>query len=46
MGSSYAVDTARDFVFPTYREIGVARTLGVDMVAYMATHKAIWHGGL
>jgi 2-oxoisovalerate dehydrogenase E1 component alpha subunit len=46
VGSGYAVDTARDFVFPTYREMGVARTLGVDMVAYMSTHKAIWHGGL
>ena len=46
VGSGYAVDTARDFVFPTYREMGVARTLGVDMVAYMSTHKAVWHGGL
>jgi 2-oxoisovalerate dehydrogenase E1 component alpha subunit len=46
VGSGYAVDTTRDFVFPTYREMGVARTMGVDMVAYMATHKAIWHGGL
>jgi 2-oxoisovalerate dehydrogenase E1 component alpha subunit len=46
VGSGYAVDRTRDFVFPTYREMGVARTLGVDMVAYMSTHKAIWHGGL
>jgi pyruvate dehydrogenase E1 component alpha subunit len=46
VGSGYAVDTTRDFVFPTYREMGVARTLGVDMVAYMSTHKATWHGGL
>jgi pyruvate dehydrogenase E1 component alpha subunit len=46
VGSGYAVDTARDFVFPTYREMGVARTMGVDMVAYMSTHKATWHGGL
>lgn len=46
VGSGYAVDTARDFVFPTYREMGVARTLGVDMVAYLSTHKATWHGGL
>ncbi|MDZ4092565.1 MAG: thiamine pyrophosphate-dependent enzyme, partial [Arthrobacter sp.] len=36
----------RDFVVPTDREMGVARTMGVDMVAYMATHKATWHGGL
>lgn len=46
VGSGYAVDTTRDFVFPTYREMGVARTMGVDMVAYMSTHKATWHGGL
>src|SRR5688572_11683148 len=46
VGSAYAVDTARDFVFPTYREMGVARAMGVDMVEYMSTHKATWHGGL
>ena len=46
VGSGYALDMARDFVFPTYREMGVARTVGVDMVEYMSTHKASWHGGL
>ncbi|WP_246036167.1 thiamine pyrophosphate-dependent enzyme [Sinomonas susongensis] len=46
VGSALAVDTRRDFVFPTYRELGVARACGVDMVEYMATHKATWHGGL
>ena len=46
VGSGFAVDTARDFVFPTYREMGVARAMNVDMVQYMATHKATWHGGL
>jgi 2-oxoisovalerate dehydrogenase E1 component alpha subunit len=46
VGSGYAVDTSRDFVFPTYREMGVARAMGVDMVRYMSTHKASWHGGL
>lgn len=46
VGSGYAVDRARDFVFPTYREMGVARAMHVDMVGYMATHKASWHGGL
>ncbi|MBT2522885.1 thiamine pyrophosphate-dependent enzyme [Arthrobacter sp. ISL-28] len=46
VGSGYAVDTSRDFVFPTYREMGVARTMGVSMVEYMSTHKATWHGGL
>lgn len=46
IGAGAAVDTNRDFVFPTYREMGVAYTLGVNMVEYMSTHKAIWHGGL
>ncbi|MHA7153494.1 thiamine pyrophosphate-dependent enzyme [Arthrobacter sp. TMN-50] len=46
VGSGCAVDIARDFVFPTYREMGVARAMNVDMVQYMATHKATWHGGL
>jgi 2-oxoisovalerate dehydrogenase E1 component alpha subunit len=46
VGSGYAVDTSRDFVFPTYREMGVARAMGVNMVEYMSTHKATWHGGL
>jgi pyruvate dehydrogenase E1 component alpha subunit len=26
--------------------MGVARAMGVDMVKYMSTHKATWHGGL
>ena len=46
VGSGYAVDRSRDFVFPTYREMGVARAMGLDMVGYMATHKATWHGGM
>ncbi|WP_104090023.1 thiamine pyrophosphate-dependent enzyme [Cryobacterium sp. N19] len=46
VGAGFAVDTTRDFVFPTYREMGVAYTLGLNMVEYMSTHKAIWHGGL
>ncbi len=46
VGSGFAVDVERDFVFPTYREMGVARAMGVDMVGYMSTHKASWHGGL
>ena len=41
-----ALDTERDFAFPTYREMGVALALGVDMVGYMASHRALWHGGL
>ncbi|WP_431229376.1 thiamine pyrophosphate-dependent enzyme [Paenarthrobacter nicotinovorans] len=46
VGSGYAVDLNRDFVFPTYREMGVARAMGLDMVGYMSTHKATWHGGM
>ena len=46
VGSALALDPSRDFAFPTYRELGVARAFGVDMVEYMSTHKATWHGGL
>jgi pyruvate dehydrogenase E1 component alpha subunit len=46
VGSALAMDLSRDFVFPTYRELGVARAAGVDMVEYMSTHLATWHGGL
>ncbi|MCC9203474.1 thiamine pyrophosphate-dependent enzyme [Arthrobacter sp. zg-Y769] len=46
VGSAFAMDPKHDFVFPTYREMGVALTMGVDMTAYMSTHKASWHGGL
>ncbi|MEV7604813.1 thiamine pyrophosphate-dependent enzyme [Paenarthrobacter sp. NPDC089322] len=46
VGSGYAVDRRRDFVFPTYREMGVARAMKLDMVGYMSTHKATWHGGM
>lgn len=46
VGSALAMDVTRDFIFPTYRELGVARAAGVDMVQYMATHLATWHGGL
>ncbi|QBI53234.1 thiamine pyrophosphate-dependent dehydrogenase E1 component subunit alpha [Streptomonospora litoralis] len=46
VGSAAAMDPDRDFAFPTYREMAVALTLGVDMVGYMASHRALWHGGL
>ncbi|MEN2743671.1 thiamine pyrophosphate-dependent enzyme [Sinomonas halotolerans] len=46
VGSAFGVDRERDFLFPTYRELGVAQTIGVDMVEYMSTHLATWHGGL
>ncbi|MEO7125928.1 MAG: thiamine pyrophosphate-dependent enzyme [Nakamurella sp.] len=35
-----------DFAFGTYRELGVAVARGVDLVGYIATHLAAWHGGL
>lgn len=46
VGSAAALDLARDFAFPTYRELGVAVTMGVDPVAYLASHQGAWHGGL
>ena len=46
VGSATALDPERDFVFPTYREMAAALAHGVDMVGYMATHRALWHGGL
>ncbi|WP_457316957.1 thiamine pyrophosphate-dependent enzyme [Sinomonas sp. RB5] len=46
VASALALDLSRDFAFPTYRELGVARAAGVDMVEYMSTHLATWHGGL
>lgn len=45
VGSGSALDLSRDFAFPTYRELAVAVTLGVDLVRYMATHLATWNGG-
>jgi len=45
VGSASALELSRDFAFPTYRELGVAVAMGVDLVQYMATHKAIWNGG-
>ncbi|WP_051051130.1 thiamine pyrophosphate-dependent dehydrogenase E1 component subunit alpha [Nocardiopsis salina] len=46
VGSAAALDPGRDFVFPTYREMAAAQAHGVDMVGYMASHRALWHGGL
>ncbi|GAA4887807.1 thiamine pyrophosphate-dependent enzyme [Streptomonospora salina] len=46
VGSAAAMDPRRDFAFPTYREMAVALALGVDMAGYMASHRALWHGGL
>ncbi|MBB6119243.1 thiamine pyrophosphate-dependent dehydrogenase E1 component subunit alpha [Nocardiopsis algeriensis] len=46
VAAATALDPSRDFVFPTYREMAVALAYGVEMVGYMATHRALWHGGL
>ncbi|TQN30988.1 pyruvate dehydrogenase E1 component alpha subunit [Haloactinospora alba] len=46
VASAAALDGDNDFAFPTYREMGAAVSLGVDMVGYLASHRALWHGGL
>ncbi|MBB4683367.1 thiamine pyrophosphate-dependent enzyme [Amycolatopsis jiangsuensis] len=46
VGSAAALDLTRDFAFPTYRELGVAVAMDVDLVAYLSTHLNIWHGGM
>jgi 2-oxoisovalerate dehydrogenase E1 component alpha subunit len=46
VGSALALDRERDFVFPSYRETAVAVAWGVDLDGYLATHQALWHGGL
>jgi 2-oxoisovalerate dehydrogenase E1 component alpha subunit len=45
VGSASALDLTRDFAFPTYRELAAAVAMGVDLVAYMATHLGTWNGG-
>src|SRR5581483_12103460 len=40
-----ALDPARDFAFPTYRDVGVAVTLGVDPAAMLAHHRGFADGG-
>ena len=46
VGSAAALEKARDFAFPTYRDLGAAVAMGVDLVGYLATHLGTWHGGL
>jgi pyruvate dehydrogenase E1 component alpha subunit len=46
VGSASALDRARDFAFPTYRELGVAVGLEADLVGYIASHQGAWHGGM
>jgi len=45
IGSAYAL-ADEDFVFPSYREVGVAVTRGIDLVDYMHFHRGTWHGGI
>ena len=45
IGSGYALGD-EDFVFPSYREVGVAVARGIDLVDYMHFHRGTWHGGI
>src|SRR5947208_1563626 len=45
VGSAYALAPG-DFAFPSYRELGVAVTRGVDVGAYLLAYRGIWHGGM
>jgi 2-oxoisovalerate dehydrogenase E1 component alpha subunit len=45
VASALALDRTKDFIFPTYRELGVAAAWGVDLLEYIASHLALWHGG-
>jgi 2-oxoisovalerate dehydrogenase E1 component alpha subunit len=44
VGSGFALQRD-DFAFPTFRELAVALTRGVDPVAYLEYHRGTWHGG-
>jgi 2-oxoisovalerate dehydrogenase E1 component alpha subunit len=35
----------RDWVFPSYRELGAALARGVDLVEYLHFYRGTWHGG-
>jgi len=45
IGSAYALGE-EDFVFPSYREAGVAVVRGIDLVEYMHFHRGTRHGGI
>lgn len=45
IGAAAGIDAARDFVFPMYRELGIALAMGVDMLAYLGNHNSDWNGG-
>lgn len=44
VGSAYALGPT-DFVFPSYRELGVAVVRGIDLVDYLHFYRGTWHGG-
>ena len=44
VGSACALDD-RDWIFPSYRELGAAVVRGVDLVEYLHFYRATWHGG-
>jgi 2-oxoisovalerate dehydrogenase E1 component alpha subunit len=45
VGSAYALGE-EDFVFPSYREVGVAVVRDIDLVEYMHFHRGTRHGGI
>ncbi len=45
VGSAYTLGD-QDFVFPSYREVGVAVVRGIDLVEYMHFHRGTRHGGI
>jgi pyruvate dehydrogenase E1 component alpha subunit len=45
VGSAAAIDPTRDFAFQTYRELGVAATLGVDPAGLLAHYRGFGDGG-
>ena len=45
IGSAFALGP-EDFVFPSYREVGVAVVRGIDLVEYMHFHRGTRHGGI
>jgi 2-oxoisovalerate dehydrogenase E1 component alpha subunit len=45
VGSAFAMGE-QDFVFPSYREVGVAVVWGLDLVEYMHFHRGTRHGGI
>lgn len=45
VGSAFALGE-EDFVFPSYREVGVAVVRDIDLVEYMHFHRGTRHGGI